>query len=174
DETLAILKRYAGRLKVVSEPDGGQANAVNKGVRLSSSDIIGWLNSDDVYCHGSLAIVTKEFAQRPAVDVIYGDAHMIGANDEILGAYYTEPWNPERLPERCILCQPAVFMRRQVFERVGWLDESLHYCLDYEFWLRLAASGINFFYVPRILAGSRQHQATKTRSEERRVGKECR
>jgi glycosyltransferase involved in cell wall biosynthesis len=162
DETAGVLTTYAERVKVVSERDTGQASAVNKGIRLSSGDLIGWLNSDEVYLPGALTQVADCFNQRPEADVVYGDAHLIDAHDAVTGAYYTEPWNPARLAERCFLCQPAVFFRRSVVERFGALDEHLHYCLDYEYWLRLASAGATFKYSPTILAGSRLHASSKT------------
>jgi glycosyltransferase involved in cell wall biosynthesis len=162
DETPDVLARYRDRLTAVVEPDEGQADAVNKGIRLTSGDVIGWLNSDDVYAPGALARISAEFGARADVDVVYGDAHLLDAEDRVLGRYYTEPWSPTRLVERCILCQPAVFFRRRVVERFGLLDTRLQYALDYEYWLRLAAGGATFAYVPVILAGSRLHPAAKT------------
>jgi glycosyltransferase involved in cell wall biosynthesis len=162
DETPTVLDRFADRLTIVREPDRGQADAVNKGIRSTDGDVIGWLNSDDVYYPGALASVNELLSARPDVDVVYGGAHLVDATDRVLGAYYTEPWCPERLVERCFLCQPAVFFRRRVVERFGDLDERLHYCMDYEYWLRLAAGGAVFEYLPAILAGSRLHEQTKT------------
>jgi glycosyltransferase involved in cell wall biosynthesis len=164
DGTLRTLAGFADRLILFSEVDRGQADAVNKGIRATSGDVICWLNSDDVYAPGSLASVASFMAAMPDVDVVYGDAQLIDADDRVLGTYYTEPWNPGRLPERCFLCQPAVFFRRHLVNRFGLLDESLHYCLDYEYWLRLAAGGARFAYLPRILAHSRVYPETKTLS----------
>jgi glycosyltransferase involved in cell wall biosynthesis len=162
DETLAILARFADTVNVVSEPDRGQADAVNKGISATTGEVIGWLNSDDVYYPGSLALVAESFAARPDLDVLYGDGQLIDAADTALRPYYTEPWNPARLTERSFLCQPAVFFRRRMVERFGLLDARLHYALDYEYWLRLAAGGATFAYTPTVLAGARLHPATKT------------
>ena len=77
DETLSILKRHHNRLYWVSEPDNGHSDAINKGVGLSSSPIIGWLNSDDVYCPGALQKVVIYFDRHPEVEVVYGEAYHI-------------------------------------------------------------------------------------------------
>lgn len=162
DETLRILRSYESRLRWISERDEGQAHAVNKGLCASSGEVIGWLNSDDVYYSGALSAVCEFFETHPELDVVYGDAQHIDEGDRPLGLYRTEPWDPRRLQQVCYLCQPAVFFRRRVVDRYGLLDERLHYCLDYEYWLRLGLGGAKFAHVGRLLAGSRWHQRTKT------------
>lgn len=162
DETVSILKRYNSRLSWLSEPDGGQADAVNKGLERASGEIIGWLNSDDVYYPGTIRAVRNYFGRHPGIDVVYGDGHHIDTDGHIIEAYYTESWDPQRLQDICFLCQPTVFFRRRVVERCGPLDADLQYCMDYEYWLRLRDLGMRFGYLRRYLAGSRLYADTKT------------
>lgn len=161
DETVDILKGYGGALRWVSEPDRGQTDAVNKGIRMTRGDIVGWLNSDDIYYPGALAAVLDFFARHPEADILYGDADHIDARDRVLEPYYTEDWDYERLKDICFICQPAVFFRRRLVERVGFLDERLHYCMDYEYWLRIGRT-TTFHRLPKTLAGSRLYAENKT------------
>jgi len=172
DETLDVLKRYESRLHWISEPDHGQAAAVNKGLRRSRGDVIGWLNSDDIYYPDAVAAACRYFASRPDIDVIYGEANHIDEKDRIIEAYPAEDWDVQRLAEVCFLCQPAVFFRRRVIEKFGLLDERLHFCLDYEYWLRLALGGANFGRLRQVVAGSRLYAETKTLGSRVKVHRE--
>ena len=164
DGTQAILAKYRDRIAWISAKDDGQADAVNKGIQATDGDIIGWLNSDDIYYPGTVRAVVEYFSKHPEVDVVYGMADHIDADDHAYEAYPTEPWNFARLQEFCFLCQPAVFLRRSVIERHGLLDQSLRFCIDYEYWLRLGAAGVHFGYLERKLAGSRMYPENKTLS----------
>lgn len=169
DGTLDILKRFEGRVRWVSRKDRGQADAVNQGIRATSGEIIGWINSDDVYRPGALAAALAFLAANPSVDVVYGDAIHIREDDSIIEPYPTEDWDFERFKSACFICQPAAFFRRTVTQRFGLLDERLQYCMDYEYWLRLAAGGARFARLRRPLAGSRLHPETKTLGARNRV-----
>ena len=162
DETVSILERYTDEIEWVSEPDGGQTDAVNKGIQRTSGAIIGWLNSDDVYFPGTLPQVGAYFDQHPDVDIIYGDAQHIDEKDDVIEPYYTEDWDQARLCEVCFLCQPAVFFRRTTVDRFGLLNDALNYCMDYEYWIRLSTRGASFAHIPHVLAGSRLYADTKT------------
>ncbi len=162
DETVTVLNRHEERVRWISEKDNGQADAVNKGICNTDGEIIGWLNSDDVYYPGALERVAQFFGNRPDVDVVYGMADHIDLEGHPFEPYPTEEWNFERLKETCFICQPALFLRRCVFEKHGPLDESLHYCMDYEYWLRLGKAGVSFGYLQETLAGSRLYAENKT------------
>jgi glycosyltransferase involved in cell wall biosynthesis len=161
DGTVDILRRFQDRLRFVSRPDGGQADAVNQAIAATTGEVVGWINSDDVYTPGALARVLRHFADHPESDVVYGDANHIDADDAVLEPYYTEDWDYERLKDVCFLCQPAVFFRRRVVERFGPLDARLRYCMDYEYWLRVGAR-VPFVRIPGVLAGSRLYESNKT------------
>lgn len=164
DNTVEILKRYAGRLLWVSEPDRGQADAINKGFRMACGEILAWLNSDDTYLPGAVRQVTQYFQTHPDVSMVYGEGHHVDVEGNILERYPTEPFNYQRLSECCLICQPTVFFRADVFREVGPLDIHLHYCLDYEYWMRIAKR-FRIGYLEAYLATSRLHMDTKTLSQ---------
>jgi hypothetical protein len=89
-------------------------------------------------------------------------ADHIDRNDRPFEDYPSEPWNFERLKDTCFICQPAAFFRRSVVEKHGLLDDNLHFCMDYEFWLRLGKAGVQFKYIEVKLAGSRLYPENKT------------
>ncbi len=162
DKTTEVLQKYSSKLYWISKKDNGQAHAVNKGIMKSSGDIIGWLNSDDIYYPGTLEKVADFFKAHPNIDILYGNASHIDLEDQPFEDYPTQQWNIEQLKETCFICQPTVFFRKTIFEKHGLLREDLNYCMDYEYWLRLSKENVQFGFIPEKLAGSRMYQDNKT------------
>jgi len=163
DGTIEILRKYQSRLKWFSEPDRGQTDAINKGFSRTSGQILGWLNSDDEYAAGALRTVGEFFAANPDVGLVYGDANFIDARGKTLAACaHIEPFDRRRLLYYCdYIVQPAAFFRRSLFQAVGGLDDSLHWAMDYDFWLK-ASVVARFQYIPQVLAKYRWLQTSKT------------
>lgn len=171
DETVDILKSYGEKIIWKSEKDKGQTDAVNKGISMASGEIIGWLNSDDIYYPGAVDAVLQVFYEHPEINVVYGNANHIREDDSFLEEYYTEDFNYERLKEVCFICQPSLFFRKKIVEKYGYLDDKLQYCMDYDYWLRLG-KGENFFRLPVLIAGSRLYDDNKTLGARRKVHEE--
>lgn len=147
----------------LSESDNGQSSAINKGFRLVQGEILAWLNSDDVYCdRQTLAAVLAHFTTRPESKFVYGRGYAIDRQGKILReeAYVTR--NPVAdLPEIDMILQPAAFWRREVYEQIGELNESLHFVFDWEYWLR-CREHFKIDFLDRFLAHNRIHETTKT------------
>jgi len=164
DNTVELLKRYADRLCWISEPDHGQADAINKGFRRARGEILAWLNSDDTYLPGAVRQVVEYFQKHPEVGMVYGAGQHIDVEGHVIAPYATELFDYQRLSERCFICQPTVFFRADVFREVGPLDTTLRYCLDYEYWMRVAKR-FRIDCLDATVATSRLHMETKTLSQ---------
>lgn len=163
DHTVEILKRYP-HLRWVSEPDSGQAAALNKGFRMASGEIIGWLNADDCYCPGSFERV-RELFRNDETMVVYGDGREINQHGEAIGKII-----PRGISAREFICywrwkysycQPSFFFRRTALERIGYLDESLQYVMDHDVLIRFILL-YPFVYVPQCFSSFRIHPESKT------------
>jgi hypothetical protein len=165
DLTLDRLRRHEGRLRWISERDAGQAAAINKGFAMGSGEILGWLNCDDGYEPEAIARAVRSFLDRPDVMMVYGDARYVDAAGRELGPCdLVEPFDLDRLVRwGDIVVQPAAFFRRTAFEAVSGLDETLHWAMDYDLWIRLGRR-FPVLYVPERLAWYRLTGANKTLS----------
>jgi glycosyltransferase involved in cell wall biosynthesis len=163
DATLATLGRFNGALRWISEPDRGQGAAINKGFRLASGEILGWLNSDDLYEPQAVSAAVEYLRLHPEHAMVYGDATHVDAEGKEIGpCSYVEPADVHRLiHEVDYIVQPAAFFRRSAFDAVDGLDESLHWALDYDLWLKMARQ-FPIAYLPRKLARYRLTGENKT------------
>ena len=168
DGSAEILKRYEGRLAYRIEKDGGQSDAINRGLRRTTGEIIGWVNSDDLLLPGALARVAAAFAGSPGAAWLHGGCEIVDEEDRPIRRWITayKDFRCRRYSRRALLVenfisQMTVFWRRSAMERVGLLDESLRYTFDYEYWLRLSALG-DPLYVPERIAAFRWYTSSKS------------
>lgn len=165
DGTLDVLRRHE-HLVWLSEPDEGQGDAINKGFRRARGEIVGWLNSDDLYLPGAVTAAVAHLERNPDCTVVYGDHVEIDEGGDETGRHRTGEWDLSfALSVNNIVSQPAAFFRRAVFDRVGFLDPGYRYALDYEYWLRIATAGLRFDYVPQFWAAFRYHASSKSVAE---------
>lgn len=162
DNTKKILNKYKESINFFIQNDNGQSHAINKGFKLAKGEIIGWLNSDDIYYDNIFAEVINFFKNNPTVDVIYGDGNHIDENDKKINSYDTEDWDAERLKDVCFICQPSVFFRSNILKNVGYLDENLQFCMDYDFWIKISKFKLNVQRINLLIAGSRLYDSNKT------------
>jgi hypothetical protein len=165
DETRDILGTYGDRVQWISEPDSGQADGIDKGIRRTSGEIVAWLNADDRYLPGAVSAAVLALSEDPALAGVYGDAELVDPEGDLIGRYsQVEPFDIGRLVNVLdYIVQPATFFRRAAYESAGGLDHSLHYCLDYDLWIRMGHSA-PLRYVTRPFAQVRIHPGTKTGS----------
>ena len=128
DDSLSIIRRYEDRLRWVSEKDRGQSDAINKGFQMASGDILGWLNSDDTYIHGTLATVAQAYREEP-FEWCFGNCKNINERDREIRKLITrykifesKRYSYRRLLSKDFISQPAVFFTRHVYQEVGPLD----------------------------------------------------
>jgi glycosyltransferase involved in cell wall biosynthesis len=163
DETLSILRTYGTRILWQSASDRGQTQAVNKGWKIATGQILGWVNSDDILLPGALLAVAEGFQSHPEARWLYGLCYYIDSDDQIIGEYPVKEYD-----YRALVCnvenyipQPAVFIHRSILDEVGLLNEDLHYVMDLEYWLRI---GLHYpaVYLDTPLAALRLHQEAKS------------
>jgi glycosyltransferase involved in cell wall biosynthesis len=160
DRTIEILRRH-DHLRWISEPDRGQADALNKGFALARGEVFAWLNADDSYLPGAVSAAVAALRETGA-DLVYGGWRQIDEHGDVLGEKLPVPTTYARLLEvHNVIPQPAAFFTRAAFERAGGLDERLHYALDYDLWLKIARDG-RLAKVDRVLAAFRYHADSKT------------
>ncbi|MGD0576302.1 MAG: glycosyltransferase family 2 protein [Anaerolineales bacterium] len=177
DGSLEILKKLEDRLAYwVSEPDQGQAQAVNKGWARASGEVLGWVNSDDLLTPGALARVSASYLAHPRAALIFGDVQEINAAGRLVRTKRMAGFDLRSLILGKNMGQPGVFVSRRAYSKLGGLDESLHYALDFDFFLRawLASSAGDFVYLPAVLAASRLWTQSKTGQNAARFGAEYR
>jgi glycosyltransferase involved in cell wall biosynthesis len=180
DGTLGLLEKFldefSPRLRWASAPDNGPASAFNKALRMARGDIIGWLNADDIYALDAIGAAVRRFTRDGDLVMLYGEAEYVDATGRSLDRY------PTKMPSQgieafrggCFICQPTVFLRRCVFEKLGMLDEELSTAFDFDLWLRIFRHfPQRIGYIDRVQAFSRVHGRTITSLQRKAVASEA-
>ena len=178
DNSLETLREIASRdprVRWISSPDEGPADAVNKAAALAKGEFVGWLNADDVYAAGAVSCAVAKFHSEPSLSMLYGEGEFIDAEGLPTGPYPAMPPTAgiDSFAEGCFICQPTVFMRKDAWRELGGLDTSFEASFDFDLWLRaFKAWPSRIGFCDRVLARSRMHSATITHRKRKQVALE--
>jgi glycosyltransferase involved in cell wall biosynthesis len=163
DTTAAVVREYSSRLTFISEKDRGQSHAINKGFRMSKGSLVSWLNSDDIILPGAISHAVNAFAERPKLGAVYGEGYLIDYDGNVTGRFpATEPFNLWKLVYASdFILQQTVYFTREVFDEIGFLDENLHWGMDWDILIRI---GLRYpiQYLPQYLGCLREYGEAKT------------
>lgn len=168
DETIPTLRKYEGKVKWFSERDKGQSDAINKGLKIATGDIVAWLNSDDYYLPGTLKKIVDIFEKNKNIQWISGDYQIIDEKGKEIQLFvriykkFLARFFP--LSFANFINQPSTFWRKSFQDIIGYLNEDLRYCMDYDLWLRfMKQSPVHLVSAP--LSVFRIHKASKGGSQ---------
>ncbi|MCX6313039.1 MAG: glycosyltransferase family 2 protein [Bacteroidetes bacterium] len=164
DNSIEIIKKYEHGIAIwKSEKDKGQSDAINKGLRIATGEIVGWLNSDDLLSPGSLFELAKVFNDS-RIQIIFSPINIINSDSKICGVSNRKVMDfNSMLFGSQVVNQEGIFWRREVNGRIGHINIGLHYAMDYDFFLR-CCQAYKPTYVPYKFASHRKHSAQKTNS----------
>ena len=173
DGSVDIIRKYADRIDWwVSEPDKGQADALNKGMARAKGEFVAWLNSDDIYRPGAIRKAVNVLQSNPELGMVYSKLDSIDRTGELFNTISYRQYDLLDLLTFRIIGQPTVFMRREVLQHAGPLDPSYNYLLDHHLWLRMLQLA-PIKYVPEVWAAARHHPSAKNVAQAARFGEEA-
>lgn len=159
DGTLDILTKYQSRISTcISEPDKGVYDAMNKGIKLSTGDIVATLNADDVYADETIVGRMVEFMQSNGLDAGYGDIVYIDQNNNnhVTRFWKTGVYKRGAFSHGWVIPHPTFFCRKQVFEKYGYFNEKFQVAADFELLLRfIEKHRIKVGYLPKVIVKMR-------------------
>ena len=174
DNSVDIIKSHQQRLAGwVSEKDRGQADGVNKGFAKATGEIVGWLNSDDLYYPGAIREAVAAFQAHPEASFVFSDVESIDGEGKAFNLMRYGDWKLADLMAFNIIGQPGVFIRREVLEQAGYLDLSYNYLLDVQLWLKMARISEPFYAPGKVWAAARLHEKAKNAAQVSGFGPEA-
>lgn len=173
DGSVDIIRRYAEKLHTwQSEPDAGQADAIVRGFSHTNAPIMAWLNSDDMFLPGTLQCVGAFFRDHPEVDVIYGHRLVVDAQGRQVGRWVLPRHHWAGILWRDFIPQETMFWRRSLWDRVGGIDTSFRFALDWDLVIRFHQAGAKFVRLPRFLGAFTTHAAQKSLADRDSIGQQ--
>jgi glycosyltransferase involved in cell wall biosynthesis len=173
DNSVEIIKKYEPFLSYwESEKDQGQSDAISKGFKKATGEVLAWLNSDDVYWPEALLTVGRYFAEHPEVDVVYGNSFTIDKNDNILRETRSVKFSKMGLKTLAFsMHQASIFWRRSIYDKVEGLRIDLQFIMDTDLWFQFLLAGACFRHINSTLSCYRTHDLTKANQFEKEVNK---
>jgi glycosyltransferase involved in cell wall biosynthesis len=163
DGSVEIIQHYSSQLTWwVSEPDQGQADAINKGFAHANGEILAWINSDDTYLPGAVSEAVTFLIAHPEAALVYADANLIDERGSILGRFPAKQTSLKKLLRGSVhIPQQTTFFWARLWKKVGPLDPTFQFAMDYDLWVRLAKLA-PLLYTPRLWANFRLHGGGKS------------
>jgi glycosyltransferase len=159
DATVKVIKEnYTGELNILSEPDKGIYDALNKGLTLATGDIFGFLHSDDFFENEIVIQSIVEQFQQTNCDGVYGDLRYVNAEDtqKIVRYWKSKPFQSNLLKKGWMPAHPTLFLKKEVYQKHGNFDTSFKISADYDFMLRiLKDTTLNYAYLPQVITNMR-------------------
>ena len=173
DNTVEILKKYEPYLAYwVSEPDRGQANALNKGFRKVTGQLVGWQNSDDYYEQGALMYAAKAFMLYEDAEVLYGAVYITDAIGNVINTVAAPEFNLEEMFPWFKIHNESMFFKTEILKYETVINEKLHHYIDYDLFWRLIFEGRKFQFVTQMLTYHRKHENAKSATQHYLAAKE--
>lgn len=162
DGSVDIIKKFQDKLAYwVSEPDGGQSSAINKGFKHAKGEIFNWLNSDDLLMPSAVKIAVYYLMNNPDIGMVYGDRITIDEKGNFLALAEAASFNPKLMMYNLKIPQETVFFRRKYWLEVNGVDEELRYCMDYDLWVKFNKV-TQIYHIPFVLGAYRNHPYSKS------------
>lgn len=168
DNSVEIIKQYIyknpNKIKLIQQPNKGQTTAINVGLRVADGDIVGWINSDDLYCDNVIESIVEEFLEDQKTDIIFGDLSMINNDGEVIKIVKQLPMDEMVgifFGFGKLVASNTLFWRSSMFKKVGFLNEKFLYNMDGEFFSRLFIAGKSK-HIKHCIAKFRVHPSAKS------------
>lgn len=163
DNSIEIIERYSDFITFwVSEPDNGQTDAINRGFNLSTGEIMGWLNSDDILLPDALNHIADTFMQNPETKIVTGLRKIIDVNSNFMYNFFHGRPLSEHIRHMCDIGQETTYWHRSLWESLGELDPNFNFAMDYDYWQRAIHAGYEFTLIPHYIGALREHSESKS------------